>query len=97
MPIEQLRGSSRNIGSSCIVRWRCRRVSRLIHVSAFNLSLISRGLVGAGTPPELKARLALLVFLLERLVTSLPRPTANPSTLTPRQNTFQAFIAPNAG
>ncbi len=38
---------------------------QLIHVGAFNLSLIFRSLIGAGTPRELKNRLALLVFVLE--------------------------------
>jgi len=44
---------------------------QLIHVGAFNLSLIFRSLIGAGTPRELRNRLALLVFVLERLINSL--------------------------
>jgi len=44
---------------------------QLIHVGAFNLSLIFRGLLGAGTPRELKNRLAALTLVLERLITGL--------------------------
>jgi len=44
---------------------------QLIHVGAFNLSLIFRDLIGAGTPRELKNRLALLVFALEYLAKNL--------------------------
>jgi transposase len=44
---------------------------QLIHVGAFNLSLIFRYLIGAGTPRELKKRLALLVFVLECLAKHL--------------------------
>jgi hypothetical protein len=44
---------------------------QLIHVGAFNLSLIFRYLIGAGTPRELKNRLALLVFALECLAKNL--------------------------
>src|SRR5216684_5184795 len=44
---------------------------QLIHVGAFNLSLIFRSLIGAGTPRELRNRLALLAFVLERLINSL--------------------------
>src|SRR5205823_5520069 len=44
---------------------------QLIHVGAFNLSLIFRCLIGAGTPRELKNRLALLVFALEYLAKNL--------------------------
>src|SRR6266478_1158787 len=40
----------------------------LIHVGAFNLSLIFRSLLGAGTPRELRNRLARLVFVLECLI-----------------------------
>ena len=45
---------------------------QLIHLGAFNLSLIFRSLIGAGTPRELKNRLAFLVFLLQRLLNGLP-------------------------
>lgn len=41
---------------------------QLIHVGAFNLSLIFRSLIGAGTPRELRNRLTVLVFVLERLI-----------------------------
>jgi transposase len=44
---------------------------QLIHVGAFNLSLIFRTLLGAGTPRELRNRLGLLVFVLQRLINSL--------------------------
>jgi transposase len=44
---------------------------QLIHVGAFNLSLIFRSLIGAGTPRELKNHRALLVFVLQCLIRSL--------------------------
>jgi transposase len=44
---------------------------QLIHVGAFNLSLIFRTLIGAGTPRELRNRLTVLVFVLEWLVNTL--------------------------
>jgi transposase len=44
---------------------------QLIHVGAFNLSLIFRRLIGAGTPREAKNRLVLLVFALECLINNL--------------------------
>ena len=40
---------------------------QLIHVGAFNLSLILRKLMGAGTPREWKNRGGLLVFLVSLL------------------------------
>jgi transposase len=45
---------------------------QLIHVGAFNLSLIFRSMIGAGTPRELKNHLALLVFVLKCLLNTLP-------------------------
>jgi hypothetical protein len=45
----------------------------LIHVGAFNLSLILRGVLGAGTPRELKNRAVGLVLQLFRLLTCLYR------------------------
>lgn len=48
---------------------------QLIHIGAFNLSLIFRGLLGAGTPRELKNRLAVLVFVLEYAIANLPKPS----------------------
>ena len=54
---------------------------QLIHVGAFNLSLIFRSMIGAGTPRELKNHLALLVFVLERLMNSLRN--ANGSSTAP--------------
>ena len=50
---------------------------QLIHVGAFNLSLIFRSLIGAGTPRELRNRLALLAFLLDRLINSLRNANAD--------------------
>ena len=44
---------------------------QLIHVGAFNLSLIFRSLIGAGTPRELRNRLALFTLVLERLINNL--------------------------
>jgi transposase len=44
---------------------------QLIHVGAFNLSLIFRTLIGAGTPRELRNRLSVLVFVLERFINTL--------------------------
>jgi transposase len=44
---------------------------QLIHVGAFNLSLIFRSLIGAGTPRELKNRCALLQFVLHSLISAL--------------------------
>ena len=44
---------------------------QLIHVGAFNLSLIFRSMIGAGTPRELKNRCAVLVFVLLRLTDGL--------------------------
>jgi transposase len=57
---------------------------QLIHVGAFNLSLIFRGLLGAGTPRELKNRLALLVFVLKRLMAGFQEPHDRIRALTPR-------------
>jgi transposase len=51
---------------------------QLIHVGAFNLSLIFRSLIGAGTPRELQNRLVVLVFVLEQLINSLR--DANPDS-----------------
>ncbi len=62
---------------------------QLIHVGAFNLSLIFRALLGAGTPRELKNRLALLVFVLEWLLAGLPKPTRPSNAPVPRGRTFQ--------
>jgi len=51
---------------------------QLIHVGAFNLSLIFRSLIGAGTPRELQNRLVVLVFVPEQLINSLR--DANPDS-----------------
>ena len=55
---------------------------QLIHVGAFNLSLIFRSLIGAGTPRELRNRLTVLVFVLERLIYSLRDANGDPKALT---------------
>jgi transposase len=59
---------------------------QLIHVGAFNLSLIFRSLIGAGTPRELKNRLAVLVFVLEWLSNRLQssKCDSNPLPSPPR-------------
>jgi transposase len=55
---------------------------QLIHVGAFNLSLIFRSLIGAGTPRELRNRFAILVFVLERLTNGLRNPPGGFNALT---------------
>jgi transposase len=62
---------------------------QLIHVGAFNLSLIFRGLIGAGTPRELQNRLALLVFVLEGILASLRKPGDRSNAPTPHRRAFQ--------
>ena len=62
---------------------------QLIHVGAFNLSLIFRGLLGAGTPRELKNRLALLIFVFERLMASLRELNDHSNAVTTRCRTLQ--------
>jgi hypothetical protein len=47
---------------------------QLAHVSAFNLSLVMRQLLGAGTPRELKNRATVLVLKILGLVTHWNRP-----------------------
>jgi len=61
---------------------------QLIHVGAFNLSLIFRTLIGAGTPRELKNRLAMLVFVLQRLVMSLRGTTDDSTSLMQPKSAF---------
>jgi len=59
----------------CHLRGRENILKRqLTHVSAFNLSLAMRKLLGAGTPRELKNRAVRLVLRLFRLLTCRPRP-----------------------
>ncbi len=53
----------------------------LIHVGAFNISLILRKTLGAGTPRELKNRAARLVLRLFEWLTSNHRPNAEVETL----------------
>jgi transposase len=48
---------------------------QLIHVGAFNLSLILRRLLGAGTPRELRNRQPGLVFVILRALIALLRPS----------------------
>jgi transposase len=55
---------------------------QLIHVGAFNLSLIFRSLIGAGTPRELKNRLTVLIFVLERLLNTLRHADRDLNALT---------------
>jgi transposase len=55
---------------------------QLIHVGAFNLSLIFRSLIGAGTPRELRNRLTVLVFMLERFINTLWHPDRASKALT---------------
>ena len=62
---------------------------QLIHVGAFNLSLIFRASIGAGTPRELKNRLALLALVLECLITSLREPNDHLNALTTQRENFQ--------
>lgn len=49
---------------------------QLAHVSAFNLSLVMRQLLGAGTPRELKNRAIRLVLRISRLLTCQNRPNS---------------------
>src|SRR5664279_3980456 len=59
----------------CHLRGRENILKRqLAHVSAFNLSLVMRQLLGAGTPRELKNRATGLVLKILGLVTRWNRP-----------------------
>jgi transposase len=59
----------------CHLRGRENILKRqLIHVGAFNLSLILRKILGAGTPRELKNRATRLVLHIVRLLTCRNRP-----------------------
>jgi hypothetical protein len=62
----------------CYLRGRENILKRqLIHVGAFNLSLILRKLLGAGTPREMKNRAASLILrLLLRIACQFSPPTA---------------------
>src|SRR5450755_3807972 len=67
---------------------------QLVHVGAFNLSLIFRSLIGAGTPRELKNRRALLVFVLQCLIRgleTLDRPSS--ASVSPSRVTQPRFRA----
>jgi hypothetical protein len=69
----------------CHLRGRENILKRqLAHVSAFNLSLIMRQLLGAGTPRELKNRAIWLVLRIFRLLTCQIQPN---SVLEPRTPT----------
>jgi hypothetical protein len=69
----------------CHLRGRENILKRqLIHVGAFNLSLVMRKLLGAGTPRELKNRAVQLVLRLFLLLTCQNRPN---SVLEPRTPT----------
>jgi hypothetical protein len=59
----------------CHLRGRENILERqLIHVGAFNLSLILRKILGAGTPRELKNRATRLLLRIFRLLTCRNRP-----------------------
>jgi hypothetical protein len=59
----------------CTLRGRENILKRLlIHVGAFNLSLVLRNMLGVGTPRELKNRAARLVLRLLEWLTSGYRP-----------------------
>ena len=61
----------------CHLRGRENILKRqLAHVSAFNLSLVMRKLLGAGTPRELKNRAIILVLRVFRLLTCQNRPNS---------------------
>ena len=67
----------------CHLRGRENILKRqLAHVSAFNLGLVMRQLLGAGTPRELKNRVAPVILQILRLLTGQNRPasTAEPQT-----------------
>src|SRR2546422_6859987 len=50
---------------------------QLIHIGAFNLSLIFRSLLGAGTPRELRNRLSSFIFALSWLLKRSPMCTGS--------------------
>jgi len=62
----------------------------LIHVGAFNLSLIFRSLLGSGTPRELSNRESALLFLLLWLFPGPSRP-ARPTNSSPRSTRFRSW------
>jgi hypothetical protein len=68
----------------CHLRGRENILKRqLAHVSAFNLSLVMREQLGAGTPRELKNRVVQLVLRLFLLLTWQNRPTGTFEPRTP--------------
>jgi len=68
----------------CYLRGRKNILKRqLIHVGAFNLSLILRKLLGAGTPRELRNRAGRVFSQLLRLLTASLRPFHPTRLLTP--------------
>jgi len=62
----------------------------LIHVGAFNLSLIFRSLLGSGTPRELRNRKSALLFLLLWLLPGPSRPV-RPTNSSPRSTRFRSW------
>jgi transposase len=67
---------------------------QLVHVGAFNLSLIFRSLIGAGTPRELKNHRALLIFVLQCLIGSLGNLDGSSSApVSPSRVTQPRFLA----
>ena len=68
----------------CYLRGRENILKRqLIHVGAFNLSLILRKLLGAGTPRELRTRAGRAFWQLLRLLTGLTTTVSPTRLLTP--------------
>jgi transposase len=68
----------------CHLRGRENILKRqLAHVSAFNLSLVMRQLLGVGTPRELKSRAVQLVFRLFLLLNCRSWPNGTVETCTP--------------
>jgi hypothetical protein len=68
----------------CTLRGRENILKRLlIHVGAFNLSLVLRNMLGAGTPRELKNRAARLVLRLLEWLTSGYRPNGEVESRIP--------------
>ena len=63
---------------------------QLIHVGAFNLSLIFRSLLGSGTPRELRNRESAVLFLLLWLFHGPSRPV-RPTNSAPRPARFRSW------
>jgi len=59
---------------------------QLIHVGAFNLSLIFRQMLGAGTPRELRNRQSRLIFVLLALIAAVRSRISESSVLPKAQS-----------